>query len=144
MKVDEMRVNELLDIKFSDMLKKQTLMIDTNSSIADAASEMIRNNINSLLVAEKGKLVGIVTDKDIVKAVANKLDPSSNIQKIMTRTVITINGDEDVLEVLDTMLNNEIRHLVIRKNGNIVGTITRRDIISYILLFSKEWPSSWR
>ncbi|WP_162582884.1 CBS domain-containing protein [Acidianus brierleyi] len=139
-----MRVNELLDIKFSDMLKKQTLMIDTNSSIADAASEMIRNNINSLLVAEKGKLVGIVTDKDIVKAVANKLDPSSNIQKIMTRTVITINGDEDVLEVLDTMLNNEIRHLVIRKNGNIVGTITRRDIISYILLFSKEWPSSWR
>lgn len=138
-----MKLNELLDIKFRDVFRRRISVITSGSSITDAADKMIKNDVDSLLVIEKGKPIGIVTDKDIVKAVAKKLDPLLDVKSIMTKTIITINGDEDILEILNTMLNNEIRHLVIRRNGDVVGTITRRDIIGYMLLFSKEWPTSW-
>ncbi len=138
-----MKLNELLDIKFRDVFRRRISVITSGSSITDAGDKMIKNDVDSLLVIEKGKPIGIVTDKDIVKAVAKKHDPLLDVKSIMTKTIITINGDEDILEILNTMLNNELRHLVIRRNGDVVGTITRRDIIGYMLLFSKEWPTSW-
>ncbi|TRM85627.1 histidine kinase, partial [Sulfolobus sp. A20-N-G8] len=84
---------------------------------------------SSVIITSDAKPIGIVTERDIVRAVADGLSYDSPIETIMTKGLIMVTPDKDVTEALLIMYQNNIRHLVvINEKGNLLGVVSIRDV----------------
>ena len=113
---------------------KNPIHCDKNTSIQEAATEMSRANVGSILVAENNKPIGIVTDKDLRRKVATaKHTVGESITKIMTAPVITASKDISTTEVQIMMMKHKIKHVCITQDGSdqsqILGIVSEHDIV---------------
>mgnify|MGYP000592540132 CR=1 FL=1 len=114
-----------------DIMSPIIFATDPNLSILDAAREMAIRNIGSLLIVEKGKAVGIVTERDILKALGEGMDLSQPISKIMSKDLITAAPDDPLTTVKEKMIKANVRHLpVVDENGFPLGIISIRDVLA--------------
>ncbi|MDI6826278.1 MAG: CBS domain-containing protein [Candidatus Aenigmarchaeota archaeon] len=111
---------------------KNVLMINPDATIRDAARIMSQQRVGSLVVLEKGKLVGIITELDIIwKVVAGELDPKATlVRDVMTKKVVTIRADQTLEDATHLMVENNIKKLPVLEDDKIVGIITATDVIS--------------
>jgi CBS domain-containing protein len=105
--------------------------IGPHDSIRSALSLLAQHNIGALVVVEaQGALVGIVSERDIVRALARTeailVEP---IAAIMTRNVIIGTPQDDLVAVSNTMTDRRIRHLPVVEGGRLVGIISLGDIV---------------
>jgi CBS domain-containing protein len=121
----------LFTVKIKDILRKKPEIITSLETIQNAAIKMKDMGIGSLLVEnEQGKITGIITDKDLrSKVVAEGLAYSSPVEKIMTSPVKTIPANKVCFDALLSMMSQQIHHLVVEDDGEIVGVITSHDIL---------------
>ena len=103
-------------------------------SLAQASAKMWREQTGSLLVVEQERLAGIVTERDLLRAVAEGLDPrSTSVSQVMTRELVTITPDTGLKEAAEIMFQKWFRHLpVVAGNGNVVGMISLRDLLTLV------------
>jgi len=132
-------------------MTKQVITIDANDSINNAIHLLKKHNIMMLPVMEQGKLVGIVTDRDLKSASASNaislemlellyLISKIKIKDIMTKNPITVPLDYTIEETAEILLKHKISGVpVIDHHGDIVGTITQNDIFRTIIA---EWRVS--
>jgi len=106
------------------------LRISADISVSKAAAIMDEKLIGSVLVEEKGKAIGIMTERDILrKVVAKGKNPDYlTVKEIMNSPLITINADEDITEASRKMCEKRIRRLIVVENGKIVGKVTANSI----------------
>lgn len=101
-----------------------------SDSFADVAKMMRANGISSVVVLDGKKLQGIVTERDIVNLVAEGGDPSTTtVEGRMTRLdLITVDPKTELSQAAELMVSNNIRHLPIVAEGNVVGIVSIRDM----------------
>jgi len=101
-----------------------------SDSFADVAREMRTHGISSVVVLDGKKLQGIVTERDIVNLVAGGGDPNTTtVEGGMTRLdLITVDSKTEVADAAEQMVSNNIRHLPIVDDGNVVGIVSIRDM----------------
>jgi CBS domain-containing protein len=99
-------------------------------TFADVAKVMRSNGISSVVVLEGHKLVGIVTERDIVNLVAAGGDPHSVkvVHGMTRRDLTTISPKTDIAEAAEVMASRNIRHLPVLDRGSVVGIISIRDL----------------
>jgi len=126
-------------------MSKNVITIDANDSMQDAIKLLKENKIRMLPVLEKGKLVGIVTDRDLKRASASDattldvhelfyLISKIKVKNIMTKVPITVPPDFTVEETAEVLLDNRISGVpVVDHGGNIVGTITQTDLFRVLI-----------
>ena len=99
------------------------------------AGEMQRHTIGSVVIVEKGKLLGILTERDfvrIVEQVGALLEKNLAIHH-MSKPVLTVQSDTPVADVVKLMREKHVRHLVVlSKNGEMAGIISSRDLMKLI------------
>jgi len=95
--------------------------------VKDAAKIMSDKNIGSLILMNQDKIVGIITDTDILRNI-NKLD--IGISKVMSKNVVTIGENESIDRAAIIMKEKKIKRLPITKKGKLAGIITATDIIA--------------
>lgn len=120
--------------KIKDILTTEVIPVSPEISVSDGISTMTKNRISSLLIIENKDLVGILTERDIVRC-AHRKNEFCNImlKEIMSKPVLTVGIDQSVYEVYDILKTNKIRHLVVLDaNGLIAGVITQTNIINNI------------
>lgn len=113
-------------------MTRKPISISPGRSLAEAGNMMLREDVRSLVVMESGKLVGIITEKDLVREVAkNRKDLSgTKVEDVMSRTLITILPDTDLYDVAKFMNEKGIRRmLVVDKDKNFLGLITEKDLL---------------
>ncbi|MEM1599151.1 MAG: CBS domain-containing protein [Pyrobaculum sp.] len=101
--------------------------------IRDVARLMAEKRIGLVVIVDKNQpdaVVGVVSERDIVRAVARNLDLDSPVKEIMTSPVITVEGEEPVWRVAEIMRQHNIRHVVVTKGGRLYGVISIRDLVS--------------
>ena len=107
--------------------------IDSTASILDAATVMVTRNLGLLVVCdnkEKTKLVGVVSERDIMRAVASGRRMSAPIDEISTKRVITLKASSDVAEAARAMNRYKIRHVVVvDDNETPIGVVSMRDLV---------------
>jgi PAS domain S-box-containing protein len=115
--------------KVEQIMRRKVISVRRKASLFKAIELMAKNHISCVLVMEDNKPIGIITERDITKAVAeNRI--SKNIEDTMTSLVITSHKDVSLYEATKLMEENRLRSLVIVDSaGNVIGIVTRSDII---------------
>lgn len=113
-------------------MTKQVLVTNPNTTIRDVAKIMANHRVGSLVVMEENKIMGIITELDIIwKVVAGDLDPKTTlVQEVMTKEVITIQVDQTLEEASHIMVEHKIKKLPVLEKDKLVGIITATDLIS--------------
>jgi acetoin utilization protein AcuB len=126
-------------------MSKNVITIDAEGSMQDAMDLLKKNDIRMLPVMKKGKLVGILSDRDLKKASASDattleihemlyLLTKIRVKDIMTKDVITVPPDFTVEETAQVLLKNKISGApVVDASGQLVGTITQTDIFRVLI-----------
>ena len=106
------------------------LTVEENESMRDAAKVMLEKNVGSLLVVDDKKPVGIITEWDAVKVLAQGLDPNtSRVGDVMTRNPKTLKVTDDPEVAKDIMLDHGFSHMpVVDENNELVGIVTLSDL----------------
>jgi len=114
-----------------EVMTDKIALVPSSSSIQAAAELMRRMDVGMLPVAEDGRLVGTVTDRDItIRAVADGADPRATAaRQVMNREVISCYEDQDAREVARMMEENGVRRIVVvNRNDEAVGIISVDDL----------------
>lgn len=126
-------------IKYSkplkDMLNRDVITISPTAPVSEAAYLMMREDIGSLVVVDNLMFpVGIVTDRDlVVYAVAEGKNPDDAIvEEVMTKDVVYVEEETNVLDILSTMSEYSIRRMPVTKDGRLIGIISVDDLIVVI------------
>ena len=122
------------------IMSKKPKTVGPGLSIVSAAKKMHAARVGSLFVKKGKKLVGIVTDTDIVRRAVstNKNLGKMTVEKIMTTPICTIEGNQSVDDAQDMMGDLGVRHLAVTQAGEIVGVVSVRDL----LMFYKRYAQS--
>jgi len=112
--------------------------VPSSISISEAARVMDQKLIGSVLVEEKDKIIGIMTERDILrKIVAKGENPDKlKVKDIMSQPLITIDANEDIINASKKLDEYRIRRLVVTENGKIIGKVTANSIarnLRYVL-----------
>lgn len=111
-------------------LDRSPVMAPSGTSIRQAAVLMSEHRVSALLLVEGGRLVGIVTDRDLrSKVVAHGLDVDAPVASVMTADPLTIPPDARVFEVLLLMSSRGIHHLPVVREGQVVGVVSSGDVM---------------
>lgn len=104
--------------------------VSRETPIRDVASAMRDGDVGSLPVVEGGKLVGIVTDRDIVvRALAEGRDPSTPVGDAMTSDVYSVRPDDFAFEAVRLMGDKQVRRIpVVNDDGSLAGIIAMADV----------------
>jgi CBS domain-containing protein len=120
-----------------DILHLKPPMIVTihkNRSVRDAVKTMSEKNISGIFVVdENNKLASIFTERDIVRCAFNNLSLDETIENIMRHDITTFDPSVEISSAITVASRKKIRHLPIVEGDKIVGMITFRDLVSYLL-----------
>jgi CBS domain-containing protein len=112
-------------------MKRELITVDAGTSVIEAAKLMKACNADSVLVCRQSRIVGIVTESDIVKKVVGS-DRSPYfipLEDIMSSPVVGIEERRPLTEAADLMNRHQSRHLGVIKNGAMVGILSVRDLL---------------
>jgi CBS domain-containing protein len=117
-----------------DRKGRTVFSVSPKMSVADAVAEMNRHRVGSVLVLDGGKLVGIFTERDVLRRVVGaSVDPrQSVVADVMTPDVITISPEATVEETMVLFTEKRCRHLPVLDQGQLVGTISIGDITRWM------------
>jgi CBS domain-containing protein len=118
-------------VTVGQLMKKELITVDAGTSVIDAAKLMKTCNVCSVLIAEKGRIIGIVTESDIVKKVigADRGPYFIPVEDIMSAPVVGIEERSPLTEAADLMNKHRTRHLGVTKGGAVIGILSVRDLL---------------
>ena len=112
-----------------DLMSKPICSVDPEATLAEATTVMGERHVGSALVLEGERLVGILTERDVVRAMSNSHDaPVRPVVEWMTKFPTTIPGDTPVKEALRIMVEGGFRHLPVVEGDKVRGMLSMRDI----------------
>ena len=103
--------------------------VSPTTTVGEAVALMAQHRIGSTLVMEGTRLVGIFTERDIVRALSQHFDaPGHQVSNWMTREPTMTRTAVSVEDALDLMLSKGFRHLPVEEGGTVVGIVSMRDL----------------
>jgi CBS domain-containing protein len=112
-----------------EVMNRDLIAIDPATTVAEAATVMGGKHVGSALVMEEGRLTGIFTERDIVRALGEHFDAAGHpVSHWMTANPRTIGPDAPTEQALETMLAGGFRHLPVVDGDAVVGMLSLRDV----------------
>jgi CBS domain-containing protein len=118
-------------ITVDQLMTRELVNIEAGTSAIEAAKLMTHHKIGSVFVKQKNRIVGIVTEPDIIRKVvgAERLPYYIPVEEIMSSPVIGIDGRRPITEAADLMEQHGTRHLAVLSGDSIVGVLSVRDLL---------------
>ena len=122
-----------MSIKIEDIMVKDVLTVEVSESVLKATKKMNDRKVGSIVAVEKGKPVGILTERDILsKIVVEKRDAeNTKVKEVMSTPLISGKPEMSLEEILKTMVLKRVKKLPILKDEKLVGIITLFDIVRW-------------
>jgi CBS domain-containing protein len=114
-----------------DIMIRNVRTIDVEDTVLDAVSKMNRHEIGCVVVTEKDKPVGILTERDILKRIVPRgMDPTSTkAHSVMSKTLVTTRPESEITQAAQVMLKGNIKKLVVVNDGSLVGIVSLTDLL---------------
>jgi signal-transduction protein with cAMP-binding, CBS, and nucleotidyltransferase domain len=119
------------DYKVAEFMNKDIVEVTPDTNVKRCAEVMAAEHVDSVLVAEEKRIMGIVTEKDLArKVVAKGLDAEELLVKdIMTIELVTVEPEKSLYDAMILLNRKKIKHLPVLENNVLVGIITVMDIL---------------
>ena len=116
----------------ADVMRPDLIEVAPEDTLGEVAARMTEVNVGAVVVKDFGRLIGILTERDMLKAMAARVHTSeARVRQWMTEEPITATGDMDVDEAARLMLANGFRHLpVCDENGQVTGVVSLRRVVA--------------
>jgi signal-transduction protein with cAMP-binding, CBS, and nucleotidyltransferase domain len=117
-----------------NLMKQPVVSVGPDRSVREAAQQMQAHVIGSVVVTDGERLAGILTERDVLRAVAENRDlDQTAVGELMTKDLITAGANWDVVVAASVMTTNRIRHLIVQDRDQLVGVLSLRDVLSVYL-----------
>lgn len=116
----------------AEILERRPLIhADTRDDVRSVAQTMAAKNVGAVAVLDRGKLVGVFSERDLMtRVVAKGLNPEKTpVQEVMTRSLVVAEPSDDLDSALQKMNSLNCRHLPVVERGNLIGMISLRDLL---------------
>jgi len=123
-------------MRICDLIKNQEIyQAEMGQTVMETVCAMVEHNIGAVPVVHKGKLVGIFSERDLMKrVVAEGRNPGSTcLAEVMTDDPLTINVNEELENCMALMRQHSFRHMPVCHEGQLVGIVSLRDILLHDL-----------
>jgi CBS domain-containing protein len=125
----------ILNSPVSMSMRQKPVTVSLLQPVSGLAYMMIKEDIGAVIVIEKDRLIGIITEKDILDRVVT---PGKDVYKtlakdVMSEPVITVEASSMLKEALELMKKKKIRRLVVVEDGSLVGLVTERRLLEKIV-----------
>ena len=120
--------------KAKTIMNKGAISVRQDTEVYEAIHMMVEHNITGLPVVNNDMtLAGIVTEKDVLRLLCNPEGCGDRVEDFMTDAVVSFDQDDSLIDIAETFIENHFRRVPITSHGKLVGIISRKDIIAYIL-----------
>ena len=122
-----MKIRDILSHKGRDVVTASQ-----GDGVLHAVRVLVDHNIGGVVVVDGEEIVGMLTERDILRLVATRPDELQTLEvgQVMTRDVIKAAPDDDLADVIDIMSENRIRHLPVIEKGRVAGIVTIGDVVN--------------
>ncbi|MBI5355632.1 MAG: CBS domain-containing protein [Candidatus Aenigmarchaeota archaeon] len=119
------------NISADKVMSKKPVTIDAAKTLHDAGKAMMEKGVGSLIAVDNGKLAGILTEKDLVRVLANECkDPkATKVREAMTKKVISVSPNTDLYDIARMMTEKKVRRLPVVDSNKLVGIVTEKDLL---------------
>jgi CBS domain-containing protein len=123
-------------VQLTDVMSTQIVSVAPATPIGDAARRMIEADTGAAMVLAPGdELVGVITERDLLRCVSEGIDPGTPASERMTRHVLTAGPTTELAQAMALMVDGHFRHLpVVNEEGHVVGVVSMRDLMAYTSL----------
>ena len=117
-----------------EIMTEGVLTVAPEDTLGEVASKMVERGVGSVVVGDFGRIIGVLTERDIMRAVAARTHSSdTRVREWMTADPVTASGDMDVEEAARTMMEHGFRHLPVVEGDRAVGIVSIRDVAGWQL-----------
>ncbi|MBH02334.1 MAG: hypothetical protein CL469_06700 [Acidimicrobiaceae bacterium] len=118
-------------VALAEVMSKEVVSLPPDSTVSDAARVMVRGGFGSVVIVQGRMLLGILTERDVLRAAAEEDDlRAARVDQWMTEDPDTALPDLDTEEAASLMLSRGYRHLPVEVDGELLGMVSLRDVLS--------------
>ena len=114
-------------------MSRNLLSVTSETPLGQAAKQMVARGVGAVVVVDGAGLAGILTERDILKAVAAGFAADDQVARWMTRHPETVEPDESTAHAASLMIHGGFRHLPVMDEGRVVGILSIRDLMRVAL-----------
>ena len=120
--------------KAKDIMKGDVITVKEQTPIYEAIRILVEGNVTGLpVVNDEMNIVGIMTEKDVLALLYNIEDRMGKVEDFMTKEVVCFDEEDSLIGIAECLIKGNFRRVPITSQGTLVGVISRKDIIAYIL-----------
>ena len=118
-------------------MARAVVSVAPEDTLGEAAQKMVDDGVGSAVVLDHGRLIGILTERDLFKAAAGRVHTSeARVREWMTEEPITASSETTVEDAVRTMLEHGFRHLPVVEAGRTVGVVSLREVVRATVMAS--------
>jgi CBS domain-containing protein len=118
--------------RIEEHMSRHVVTVSPDQTLEVAAQMMIERSVGSAVITDNGAIEGIVTERDVLRAVARGLVPwNTKVVECMTAKPLTVSPSDNAEEAIQTMVNGRFRHLPVAEKGTLVGIVSLRDLMGW-------------
>ena len=114
-------------------MSRNLLSVDPGETITEVSQRMVERNLGAVLLLDGGRLVGILTERDVMRAVARGVPGDAIVAEYMTKDPETIEPDDTTQHAAVLMIHGGFRHLPVVERDVVVGILSIRDLVRVTL-----------
>jgi CBS domain-containing protein len=117
-----------------EIMSPNVVTVGPHTPLREVVAKLVENDVTGLpVVNEDGTLLGIITEKNVLGLLSDPQTADGVARDYMTTDVVAFDQDDDLIAVCESLVSSHFRRVPILSEGRLVGIISRRDIIKYIL-----------
>ena len=117
-------------INLGDVMARAVVSVAPEDTLGEAAQKMVDEGVGAAVVLDHGRLIGILTERDLLKAAAGRVHSSeARVREWMTEEPITASSETSVEDAVRAMLEHGFRHLPVVEEGRTVGVVSLREVV---------------
>lgn len=119
-------------MRIKQIVNKNIIVGNIDNSITEISNIMKNNNIGFLPISNKNKIIGVITDRDIViNCVSNNCNNNDSIESYINRNIIHIDWNRELNDALNIMAKEKIKRILVSNNMKLIGILSLSDIIKF-------------
>jgi CBS domain-containing protein len=117
-------------MNLGDVMARAVVSVAPEDTLGEAAQKMVDEEVGSAVVLDHGRLIGILTERDLLKAAAGRVHSSeARVREWMTEEPVTATSSTPAEDAIRTMLEHGFRHLPVVEEGRTVGVVSLREVV---------------